>query len=221
MNPVSLQRTAVISCLVHITLFSLMIIAARHANHFVIPSPYIVQIVGPEAVKKSPGKSAVVSETPKQSRNERTEAPKTSTKVEEERLSEAIAELEAKKKLERIVKLRNNIVSLKARDSERRIGAVPGTGDQGKVSPSEDYAARIGEEIRQHWIWPETSDKNIEAIISIRILKNGSLQILGIEKSSGIHLFDRSTLRAITKTSSVEPPPHGRDMEIGLRFYPR
>jgi TonB family protein len=55
-------------------------------------------------------------------------------------------------------------------------------------------------------------------VVSIRILKNGTLQVLNIERSSGIPLFDRSALRAITKASPVTPPP--QEMEIGVRFYP-
>ena len=81
-----------------------------------------------------------------------------------------------------------------------------------------DYYARITKEIWQQWIFPETGDKNLEAIISIRIMRDGTVQVSRVEKSSGNSLFDKSALRAISKASPVTPPPH--EMEIGVRFYP-
>ena len=60
--------------------------------------------------------------------------------------------------------------------------------------------------------------KNLEAVISVTIMSNGTVKINSVEKSSGNVLFDRSVLRAINKASPVSPPPH--EMEIGLRFTP-
>ncbi len=103
---------------------------------------------------------------------------------------------------------------MKKENPEAKIGPI--TEAAGNV----EYGRLVGEEIRRQWQFPTDllKDKTIEAIVSIRVLKNGFVQILRIEKSSGNPLFDRSALRAITKASPVTSPPH--EMEIGVRFYP-
>jgi colicin import membrane protein len=80
------------------------------------------------------------------------------------------------------------------------------------------YYAKVAQDIWQNFAFPKTENKNLEAIISIKILRDGSLHVNRIEKSSGNSLFDRSALRAIAKASPVTPPPY--EMEIGVRFYP-
>jgi TonB family protein len=60
--------------------------------------------------------------------------------------------------------------------------------------------------------------KEIEAIVSVKILKDGTARVQRIEKSSGNALFDRSALKALAKASPLPPPPY--EMEIGVRFYP-
>jgi colicin import membrane protein len=153
-----------------------------------------------------------------------------SDKKEEKYLSDRIAAIGAKKEIERIVKLRN-IISLKG-SGEGKAQVGTSARGEGKAQVSEDASARgersdsamnayyalITKEIRQHWVYPDTGGKNLEAIISIRIFKNGSVQVQGIEKGSGNPLFDRSVLRAIEKSSPLTPPPY--EMDMGVRFYP-
>lgn len=214
MSAVSLQRSAVLSFLAHITLFGITLLVLRQANHFVMPSPYVVSLVGPEAVTRTPG-------APEPERREvvsggEDASPKLG-KIEEQYLSDRIAMLEAKKKIERIVKLRG-IISLKGFRGEIKAAGTDVTAGPNKGSLTDDYSRLVAEEIRRHWIFPDTGDKSIEAIVSIRIKKNGAVQIIGMEKSSGNPLFDRSALRAITKASPVTSPPY--EMEIGVRFFP-
>ena len=68
------------------------------------------------------------------------------------------------------------------------------------------------------WVFPDTGKKDLEAIISIRILKDGTIISQRIEKSSGNPLFDRSAIKALAKASPLSPPPY--EMDIGVRFYP-
>ncbi|MDP2753115.1 MAG: energy transducer TonB, partial [Nitrospirota bacterium] len=60
--------------------------------------------------------------------------------------------------------------------------------------------------------------KDLEAIISIKIKRDGAITAQRIEKSSGNTLFDRSAIKALAKASPLSPPPY--EMEIGVRFYP-
>jgi colicin import membrane protein len=82
----------------------------------------------------------------------------------------------------------------------------------------DDYYAKIMGEIKQQWIWTGTGEKDLEAVISIKILRDGTTLIKRIEKSSGNDLFDRSAVKALTKANPLPPPPY--EMEIGVRFYP-
>jgi len=67
-------------------------------------------------------------------------------------------------------------------------------------------------------VYPDIGKKDIEAIVSVRILKDGTAIPQKMEKSSGNALFDRSAWRAVAKASPLPPPP--QEMEIGVRFYP-
>ena len=65
---------------------------------------------------------------------------------------------------------------------------------------------------------PTYWEEGLEAIISVKILKDGTVIVQRVEKSSGNTLFDRSAIRALAKASPLPPPPY--EMEIGVRFYP-
>jgi len=233
MTGASLPRSAFLSLLMHITLFAVTLWAARNANQFVMPSPYVVTLVGTESgasVRESPRAESVSPQPQAESRPEskmtydssktakkKKEQPKEQAK--EQYVEDRIAALKAKKDIERLGRLRA-VVSLKVGKGEGRPGASVQRGTAGRGQSAEDYTAKIVGEIQRYWQLPPDlfKDKNMEAIISIRIQKDGSLQVLGIEKSSGNPLFNREALRTISKASPVTPPP--QEMEIGVRFYP-
>jgi len=225
MSGPSLQRLAVLSTVFHLTFFLAVFFAAKHSGRFVMPSPYVVNLVGSE--EKPEGKTegradtraVEQKETQSQALTKETKSAagkaKRVGKAQEKRVSEQIAALEAKKKIQKLAELRN-IISLKGSGEGKP--ASRGTEGKGGGQRVDEYYAKVTKAIWQNWIFPETSDKNLEAIISIRIMKDGFVQVTRIEKSSGNGLFDRSALRAIAKASPVTPPPY--EMEIGVRFYP-
>ena len=63
-------------------------------------------------------------------------------------------------------------------------------------------------------------EKDLEAVISVFISKDGTIRVEKIEKPSGNRFFDRSALVALKNASPVTPPPDGAEMEIGIRFSP-
>lgn len=225
MSGPSLQRLAVLSTVFHLTFFLAVFVAAKHSGRFVMPTPYVVNLVGSDARPegKTEGKSDAQAAEQKETRSQAAiketkrapEKTKRSAKEQEKRVSDQIAALEAKKKLQKLAELRN-IISLKGSgDGKPAARGVEGKSGGQRV---DEYYGKVTKAIWQNWIFPETSDKNLEAIISIRIMKDGYVQVTRIEKSSGNGLFDRSALRAIAKASPVTPPPY--EMEIGVRFYP-
>ena len=185
-----------------------------------MPSPYVVSLVGSEGRTEGKNTIRAVEQTrvpaPPKENSSTPRKAKTPAKEEEQLVSDRIAALKAKKKIEDIVKLRN-VISLKG-SGEGKQAPPLGAGAKGGGSLIDDYYAKLHRDIWQNWIFPDTTDKNLEAIVSIRIMKDGSVQATRVEKSSGNRLFDRSALRAIAKASPVTPPPY--EMEVGVRFYP-
>ncbi len=72
--------------------------------------------------------------------------------------------------------------------------------------------------INGDWHGEAIVQKDIETIVGIKILRDGTVIVQKIEKSSGNPRFDRSAIKALAKASPLPPPPY--EIEIGVRFYP-
>lgn len=226
MKEPSLPVTAFFSFLLHVTFIFTALITIKNANRFTLPSAYIVSLVSTEvsgqsrAVRDKEGTS-VQPDEPEQKMKMPSELSKSKASEDAKQYSsDRIAALEATRKAKRVVKLRK-LVSIKGADKqEKDIKEIPlsAKGGSNEISILEGYVEKIGKEIWQQWIGSEAWGKNLEAIISVTIMSNGTVKINRVEKSSGNVFFDRSVLRAINKASPVSPPPH--EMEIGLRFTP-
>jgi TonB family protein len=228
MKEPSLQKTTALSLAIHISFLCVALLLLRQSNKHVMPSPYVVTLVSPAALKgktmdirESKGLSkplkdtSVVEAVPKQDMKK--ENLKKRDKKMEKVVEERIAAIAAKKKVERLVKLRSEI-SLKASSNSNKDGSETTLSQAGKGSLFDEYYTRIRKEIWQQWVFPDFGQKNLEAIIAIRIMKDGTISIQKIEKSSGNSFFDKSAIKALTKASPLSPPPY--EMEMGVRFYP-
>lgn len=131
------------------------------------------------------------------------------SKDEEQLLQERLAALRAKKKI-----LESKLTSKNQNSSTGSAGSVNIKGE----GVSSSYLVLISGVIRQNWNIPDTLPRNLEAVVSIRILSNGKVIIEGFEKRSGNPLFDSSVLHAI-KISSPLPAPKS-EVIVGLRFKP-
>lgn len=224
----SLQRSAVLSATLHVTVLMVSIVMFRQANHIVMPSPYVVSLVTPSKKFTRTATRPVVA--PKKTPITKIKRPILSKGTyevkqlkriitDQKRVDDRISELEAKKRVERIVNLRS-VISLKATGDEKKGSPED---QQGPTGPSkgtlmDNYYVKISGEIWQEWIYPDFGEKELEAVIFVKIQRDGAIIVQGVEKSSGNNLFDRSTLKALAKASPVSPPPY--EMEIGIRFYP-
>ncbi len=225
MNGPSLQRLTLLSLFFHLSFFLLAFLVIKQSSRFVMPEPYVVNLVGPDVRTEETGEPRAVSQaeqriqSPPAAREETpaVEHEKKVSKAEEKRLSDRIAALKAEKNVERIAKLRK-VISLKG-SGEGRPNVSHRSVGRGRSSSPDDYSAKITNDIQQNWGLPSAvTDKSLSASISIRVLKDGTLYVNRIEKSSGNTLFDRFALIAIKKSSPVTPPPY--EMEIEVRFYP-
>jgi colicin import membrane protein len=88
------------------------------------------------------------------------------------------------------------------------------------------YYNLIWKKIRSGWVLPDAAlagQKNLEAIIGIRISPNGQIEDIQFEKKSGNPIFDESALRAIQKANPLPPLPpgfEGERFDVGVRFTP-
>lgn len=230
----SLQKTAALSTVVHLTVLFLSFLIIRESNHIVMPSPYIVSLVEPSKKLLRDNTKSVRSfkkvksyksykykkvTKPVLSRDDYMAKIRKKHKIDKQRVEDRISELEAKKRVERIVRLRS-IISVKGtgEQNSHQTSAESKNTSSSKETLFDSYYLKIRGEIWQEWIYPDLGEKSLVTILLVKIMKDGTITVQGIEKSSGNILFDRSTLKAIAKATPVSPPPY--EIEIGIRFYP-
>ncbi|MBI5849332.1 MAG: cell envelope integrity protein TolA [Nitrospirae bacterium] len=219
----SLQVATLISTALHLTFFLVAALILRHSRNTIMPSPYEVNLVGPASSTRGEAQEETSKKNEQAARSSEHEKEADRTiqdkKADIERKANALSEIEAKKKIERIGKIRRMItvgsqtVSSPKKLSQRA-GSVVGSGRPGGGTYEDLIASRIGQEI----VFPETGESQLATIVLVKIRKDGEIIIQGIEKRSGNALFDRAALRAIEKANPVPPPPS--EMEVGLTLYP-
>jgi colicin import membrane protein len=229
----SLQKTTIISFTLHLTACLIILLVVKQSNKIIIPSPYTVDLVSPDVVvSEDKGKNTIaVPQAPKASVPVKVVPKKKIARVAprekdahtgSESIEEKIAVLSAKKRLERTVKLRS-VISIKASANKEKSHPQTTSAQTGKggsdmgISYTDLVNSKISEKW-ERWLWADKGAKDLETIIAIKILKNGTTIIKRVEKSSGNPEFDKSALRALTKANPLPPPPY--EMEIGVRFNP-
>jgi TonB family protein len=223
----SLQKTAVLSAGLHMMFFLLSFLILRQSHEMVMPSPYTVSLVGPAGETQKRG-AAVERGAPSTSEKNQTTTHAETTHIDEKKeqktIEESIAALKAKrqreKQLEKIVSVRRALVSVQGKGSTTATKSpVHSTGSGSAIGAGEaSYVDKVGGLIHEHWFWPDYGKQSLEAVISVKIQKDGTLSDIKFEQRSGDRFFDRSVLHAVQKASPVAPPPY--EMEIGIRFYP-
>lgn len=132
-------------------------------------------------------------------------------KSDEELLEERLSAIRAKKRIQEIA-ISNSLKSNTAL-SDNKLNS-----NKTEDGVSSSYLSIISGLIRQNWNIPDTIPKNLEAIVSVRILSNGQVIIEKFEKSSGNTIFDSSVIIALKKSSPLPPPKY--EVIVGLRFKP-
>ncbi len=142
------------------------------------------------------------------------------TKEREDLIRNRIAALKAKKEIEKTVEERSSIDMAGSQNKEKnRTKIIKSKLPQGRDSSIlDEYYLKIQNHVKKQWALPNLVNDDLIAVVSFRIKRNGQIDSLKIEKSSGDHFFDRSTLKAVSKAVPLPPPPF--EMEIGIRFFP-
>ncbi len=220
------------SVFLHVLIVAAAFVIARQSGLYKIPPAYIVTIVDIAAVSSqqsavsSPQSEAEVQDSRPQDVKPKTQSMDASPKLkdiskkDEMTVKERIEALQAKKRIEKLAVLRKmvDIGGIKSGVRSQRSEVQTEGSTAGNQNYGGDYYSVVMNKIRQQWIFPESIDKDLLAIITIKIARDGSVTIGRMEQSSGNALFDRSALRAISKASPLPPPP--QEMEIGVRFRP-
>jgi colicin import membrane protein len=235
----SLQRTALLSFGLHLIFFLVTFLVFKQSNHLIMPSTYTVNLVSPNVLQNinsrnvaepAPKKQEPAPETEPRHEKIKDTSRESDMAKEMARVEDKIAAIVTKRKIEEIAKTfkQRSVISLNTRGDSKTVKPAvsnPGNTSAQSVSPAaqgrtfDEYYAKIIKEIWQHWQWnPALGRKDIEAVVSIKILKDGTAIVQRIEKSSGNTQFDRSALKALTLASPLSPPPY--DIELGVRFYP-
>ncbi len=239
MREPSLKDTTIISLCIHILLFGITLISIKKSANLTLPEPYTVRLVSPSQVGAA-SRSVSRIKAIKAERRKKLLKKKHLPPVPEEKkkvvksvvpenktgisVEEKINLIKAKKRIEKIVKLRKAVLSVKpGNDTEAQKGELPKDNTAGGQNPEggllAGYHALVREKIWGEWVYPSVREEGeLECIVTVRINKDGSIRVVGVEKGSGNRLFDRSALRAIEKASPLPPPPY--EMTVDLRFTP-
>ncbi len=186
------------------------------------------EVLYKKAVKKKRAKKKRVAAIRPAVKPAKRKTAKVKHRSEQKILEERIRELEQEKYLEkRIEELKREVSSGKAGGGGPSI-VSKAAGREIALSRSSAqldpllvlYLTRLMDKIRMNWALPE-GVVGREAIVSVKIDRKGRLVDIGMEKSSGDHLFDESCMRAVRRSFPFSPLPpvyRGRYLEIGVRF---
>ncbi|MBI5286685.1 MAG: TonB family protein [Deltaproteobacteria bacterium] len=146
---------------------------------------------------------------------------------EEEMIQRKVRELEDRRIAMRIEELKKKVMAEEAVSRPIRIEApqLPPSPTQGKITKEllelefKAYYLALREKVYAAWAYLGPIG-DLEAIISIRIGRDGGLVDRWIEKASGNPAYDQSAMRAVEKAAPFPPLPDGLGdtLEIGIRF---
>lgn len=183
----------------------------------------------PTAAPKAPAE-AVALEAPRPLQVKRSLKKKTynASRV----INKAIADIERQAPRSRPQSVLNAIDALRkntgATSGETGGSAVAGIGEGTKKTLEllDIYHAEIWDLIRRNWAYSPALDqgpKNPEAVIIVKIMRNGEIRDMWFEERSGSRYFDDSCLKAVKKSNPLPPLPDGflkPFHEVGFRFTP-
>jgi colicin import membrane protein len=103
----------------------------------------------------------------------------------------------------------------------------PGTGGIRVQESILIYQAEIQYKIQKNWAFSQQlagENTQLEAVIAIKILRNGEIEDIWFDKKSGNAYLDDSAYKALVKSNPLPPLPKDYmrpDYKIGLRFGPK
>jgi colicin import membrane protein len=106
-------------------------------------------------------------------------------------------------------------------------GGGPGGGGGRTIGAIRVYQAEIQYQIQKNWAFSQQlvgDSTQLEAVLAIKILRNGEIEDIWFDKKSGNSYLDDSAYKAIVKSNPLPPLPKeyiGSFYKIGLIFGPK
>ncbi|MGV8057192.1 MAG: energy transducer TonB [Smithellaceae bacterium] len=223
------QKMILLSLIVHFIVITIIFVSVPTASrHLTFGPVYSVSLVSSNVVLSRNQESSLLKEIEKSGeavssviyKKEINRSASTPVKKEEAN------KLNIEKAISAI-KQREQAVSEPSSSSSRlSSGNRPARMASGEITAkTNDYANFVSSRVHNNWsIPPELKPRgNIETVIEIKIMRDGTLAYAGFEKRSGNRFYDDSAMKAVKKSSPFPPLPEGFSgsiMEIGIRFHP-
>jgi colicin import membrane protein len=224
-----LSNMIFISIAAHLAVITIVMISIPTASrHLTFGPVYSVQLVGSEYVLPKNTGSALMKEIEKSSeaansviyKQQVTGLAPTPVKREEANRSNI------EKAVSAIKQKQLDEVTSTSKVKPNPAGSTTAKSASSEVSSWEkDYSASTKLRIKKNFNIPPAlaPREDIEAIISIRILRDGTLDYVNFEKHSGNRYFDDAAMKAIKKSVPFGSFPERireNDIELGIIFHP-
>ena len=227
------EKTILLSAALHAVVLAALAVAIRRP--YIVLHPFEVNLVAATAQKLFAPEAAVQKTAPKPAARPKEKAAlparqKQDMAALEERQEQSLVNnvLRRLRAHERDQSLVNNALT-RLRGVEQaektvklketlQIGKKNAATASGGNAALNSYLETVEAMIRQQWYLPEITTQGEKSVISIMILKDGTIIAQGFDKHSGDALLDASALRAIERTGKVPPPPY--QLEIAVGFTP-
>jgi colicin import membrane protein len=172
--------------------------------------------------KKTIDRRKVIESAIKQVQKKVDDSDSASVKAALDRLKKEVAETEASK-------AQTLQPSPATSESEGAgFGARSGTGRGPRtIEAIKIYQAEIQYQIQKNWAFSQQlagDSLDLEAVLAIKILRNGEIEDIWFDKKSGNNYLDESAYKAIVKSNPLPPLPKayiGSAYKIGLIFGPK
>ncbi len=184
----------------------------------------------PPAAKPAPKKEAVAlkKDMPKRLKPKPVKKQPDTGKLLASRLKRLERRVKAEQRAERslasaLSKLQSRVATRQAASGAFAAGAAAADTSSLRFQV---YYTEIWERVRRQWVLPEAlveSPGGLEAVVVIRIRRDGSLAKVQLERTSGNSRLDASARRAVERAAPFPPLPsvvRGKYHEVGLRFKP-
>lgn len=211
-----------LSLAMHLVVITIILVSVpTTSRHLTFGTAYSVSLVGSEAVLPS-SESSLLKDMLKP--NEATHAIIIKRKITSIYSTPVKNQETHKVNIEKAVSaIRKKELAQSKTTETASASARPAISDAEISAQTNNYIEAVWSRVKQNWTMPQTltPDKNITAIISVKISRSGALEYAGFEKRSGNRYFDDSALRTVRKSSPFPPLPRwvsDNSIEIGIRF---
>ena len=199
------------------------------------PKPAPVVKKPPEAVSLAPKPKKA-----KESLKQKTVDPKKMIDSAIERIEKKVEKTETDSVTSAIDQLKRKVSAAESRAGEG-VGGTSGQAGTGPVGPAGGsgvggarvqesiliYQAEIQYQIQKNWAFSQQlagDNTQLEAILGIKVLRNGEIEDIWFDKKSGNTYLDESAYKAVVKSNPLPALPNDYMhpfYKIGLRFGPK